>query len=170
MKSNTDNYREIITKAVCGSGNKVMRTTDEVFAQEIPSSILGCWIINHEYRANKQAEDSVQIEGKYDINVWYSFRDNTQTAVVTEEVHYRDEIPLTNMDQNTLNEIDEVLAKVVKQPSCLECKVTDSEKILVEIEKEFAVEVIGETKVQVQVTPVAVKHNASQTPTVKRVK
>lgn len=170
MNSNADNYREIITKAVCGSGSKLIQSTDEVFAQEVPSSVLGCWVINHEYRAVKQTDETIQVEGRYDINVWYSYRDNTRTAVVTEEVHYSDGVPLEKIDQNALKELHEVTATVTKQPSCKECKVTESEKILVEIEKEFAVEVIGETKVKVQITPVPVKHNPSQTPTVKRVK
>lgn len=170
MKTNADNYREIITKAVCGRGNKLIKSTDEVFAQEVPSSVLGCWVINHEYKATSEHDDTVRVEGRYDINVWYSFRDNTRTAVVTEEVHYYDEIPLEHVDQNALKDMYEVTAKVIKQPNCIECKVTDNEKILVDIEKEFEVEVIGETKVKVQVTPVPVKSNPSQTPTVKRVK
>lgn len=170
MKDNADNYREIITKAVCGSGNQVVKSTDEVFARDVPSSILGCWIINHEYKAGKQTNNTVQVEGRYDINIWYAFRDNTKTGLVTEEVHYYDEIPLQYMDQHALNDMNQVTAKVIKQPTCNECRVTEDEKILVDVEKEFAVEVIGETKVKVQVIPVPIKRNPSQTPAVKRVK
>src|SRR5699024_11099073 len=112
----------------------------------------------------------VLVEARYDINIWYAFRDNTKTGLVTEEVHYYDEIHLHYMDQHALNDMNEVTAKVIKQPTCNEWRVTEGEKILVDVEKEFAVEVIGETKVKVQVIPVPIKRNPSQTPAVKRVK
>src|SRR5699024_11854633 len=71
---------------------------------------------------------SSDLEGRYDINIWYAFRDNTKTGIVTEEVHYCDEIPLQYMDQYALNNMNEVTAKVIKQPTCNECIVTEGEK------------------------------------------
>src|SRR5699024_10532963 len=128
-------------------------------ARDVPSSILGCWIINHEYKTGKQTNNTVQVEGRYDINIWYAFRDNTKTGLVTEEVHYYDEIPLQYMDQHALNDMNEVTAKVIKQPICNECRVTEGEKLLVDVEKEFAVDVIVEKKVKIQVIPVPKKRN-----------
>ncbi len=47
-----------------------------------------------------------------------------------------------------------MFAKVIQQPNCLECKISSHDhKILVEVEREFLVEVIGETKVCVKVDP-----------------
>lgn len=148
-----EDFREIITKAVCGSGSKAIQSVNEVIPNQQPSSILGCWIINHEYRAQKQATDLVKIEGSYDINVWYSFHENSKTEVVTEQINYTDEIPLSTLDEHSLQDFDEVIAKVVKQPNCLQCSIGDGKRIQVEIEREFMVEVIGETKVNVRVTP-----------------
>src|SRR5690625_306391 len=170
MTTHQRDYREIITKAVCGNGKKFIQSKDEVMSNHHPSSILGCWIINHEYHARKQTGNIVQIEGHYDINIWYAFQDNSKTEVVREQIHYCDDIPLTEVDEHAFDHIHEVMAKVVKQPNCMECSIVDGRKIHVEVEREFAVEVIGETKVRVKVTPIPVKNNPSQSAVVKRVK
>lgn len=143
--------REIITKAVCGSGEKQTKVTKQIIPREQPSSILGCWIINHSYHAEKQSTDVVEVSGSYDINVWYAFNNNTQTEVVLETVHYRDEIELSSRDASSLHD-DEVIAKVAKQPNCLQCQLTATHgEIEVEVEKAFTVKVIGETRINVKV-------------------
>ncbi|HLS07738.1 outer spore coat protein CotE [Lentibacillus sp.] len=147
-------YREIITKAICGKGRKFTQATHHVSPSHRPSSILGCWVINHLYHAKKKSEDTVEISGSYDINIWYSYNDNTKTEVVTERVTYTDYVPLSVKDDNCLNDDYDVIAKVVQQPNCLECEIAHhGNKIVVDVEREFVVQVIGETKVAVRVDP-----------------
>lgn len=146
-------FREIITKAVCGKGRKFTQCTHTITPSHRPTSILGCWIINHEYDA-KKAGDNVEIEGCYDINVWYSYSDNTKTEVVTETVHYKDVVRLSSRDENCISDDLEVVARVLQQPNCLECSISpNGNKIVVQVEREFIAEVIGETKVCVKVYP-----------------
>src|SRR5690625_631688 len=68
---------------------------------------------------------------------------------------------LTRHDALTsLNDDYEVIAKVVQQPNCLECKIVKKgHKIEVEIEREFLVQVIGETKIWVKVDPAGHHHD-----------
>jgi len=147
-------YREIITKAVIGKGRKFTKETHHVTPPNRPSSILGCWVINHLYHAKMKSEDSVEIVGSYEINVWYSFNDNTKTQVVTEKVNYRDIVPLSIKDDNSNDDDFDVIAKVVQQPNCLECKIDKKgNKIMVEVEREFVVQVLGDTKLLVKVDP-----------------
>ncbi|PAV30077.1 spore coat protein [Virgibacillus profundi] len=147
-------YREIITKAVIGRGKKFTQESHSVSPSHRPTSILGCWVINHLYNAKKKSEDTVEIHGSYDINIWYSYNDNTKTEVVTERVTYTDVIPLSVKDDNCINDEFDVIAKVVQQPNCLECKISNKgHKIVVEIEREFIVQVIGETRLSVKVNP-----------------
>lgn len=147
-------YREIITKAVCGKGRKFSKESHSISPSHRPSSILGCWVINHLYNAKKKSEDTVEINGSYDVNIWYSYNDNTKTEVVTERVAYTDIIPLSVKDDNSLNDEYDVIAKVIQQPNCLECKIAGSgSKVTVEIEREFVVQIIGDTKVFVRVNP-----------------
>ena len=152
MTFQDSDYREIITKAVCGRGRELTKTTNHVTPSHRPSSILGCWIINHRYNAKKKSANTVEVNGSYDINIWYSYNDNTKTEVVTETVDYCDEVELSKKDKNCLHDDNEVVAKVVQQPNCLECKIEEhGNKIAVEVEREFVVQVIGETKVKVKV-------------------
>ena len=40
-------YKEIETKAIIGKGRKKYKNSYQVEALQEPSTILGCWIINH---------------------------------------------------------------------------------------------------------------------------
>ncbi|WP_141433492.1 outer spore coat protein CotE [Bacillus sp. 03113] len=141
-------YRQIITKAVVAKGRKFTQSNHTVNPSHQPSSILGCWIINHTYEA-KKVKKTVEICGYYDINVWYSFNDNTKTEVVTERVEYTDVIKLKYRDKDFLDDQD-IIASVVQQPNCCEAVISPKgNKIIVHVEREFVVEVVGETKVWV---------------------
>ncbi len=146
-------YREIITKAVCGKGRKFTQDTNTVSPSHRPTSILGCWVINHIYNA-KNKGDYVEVSGSYDVNTWFSYNDNTKTDVVTEKVNYRDQVRLSTKDANCLSDDFEVVARVVQQPNCLEARISNQgHKIVVDVEREFIVEVVGETKVYVKQDP-----------------
>ncbi|KZM55672.1 spore coat protein [Geobacillus stearothermophilus] len=147
-------YREIITKAIVGKGRKFTQSTHTVTAPNRPSSILGCWIINHRYEA-KKCDKTVEIHGHYDINVWYSYNHNTKTEVVTETVSYTDVVKLKYRDKdNLISDDTDVIVRVIQQPNCLECTISpNGNKIVVEVEREFVAEVIGETKVCVVINP-----------------
>ena len=43
------NYREIVTKAVIGKGKKTFTNQNEIEIERTPSTILGCWVINHNF-------------------------------------------------------------------------------------------------------------------------
>lgn len=153
-------YREIITKAVCGKGRRFVEATHSISPSHKPSSILGCWVINHLYHAKKKSKDVVEVNGSYDINIWYSYNDNTKTEVVTERITYCDNIKLSVKDDHCINDDYDVVAKVLQQPNCLECKITNQgNKIVVEIEREFLVQIIGDTKVFVKVNPGGSHHD-----------
>lgn len=144
-------YREIITKAVVAKGRKFTQSTHTISPSQKPTSILGGWIINHKYDAEKVGK-TVEIEGTFDINVWYSYADNTKTEVVTERVKYVDIIKLRYKDKNFLDDEHEVIAKVLQRPNCLEVTISpNGNKIIVQAEREFIAEVVGETKIVVEV-------------------
>ncbi|GIN37448.1 MULTISPECIES: outer spore coat protein CotE [Heyndrickxia] len=145
-------YREIITKAVVAKGRKFTQSNHTICPPHHPSSILGCWIINHKYEA-KKTDKKVEVFGSYDINVWYSHSDNTKTSVVTEKVDYRDIVKLNYRDPDFLDD-REVVARAIQQPNCIEAVISpNGNKVIVNVEREFLVEVIGETKVCVAIHP-----------------
>ena len=145
-------YREIFAKAVVAKGRKYTESNHTISPAHNPSSILGCWIINHKYNAKKVGK-TVEIHGSYDINVWYSFNENTKTEVVTERVQYTDVIKLKYRDNDCLDD-DEIVAKVLQQPNCTEAVISpNGNRIIVHVEREIMVEVIGETKICVRINP-----------------
>lgn len=40
-------YKEIVTKAVIGKGKKKYHNKYQITTEQVPTTILGCWIINH---------------------------------------------------------------------------------------------------------------------------
>ncbi|SDB89329.1 spore coat protein E [Pelagirhabdus alkalitolerans] len=147
-------YREIITKAVIGKGKKFTQQKHIIQSPHKPSSILGCWVINHLYQAKHLSEDRVEINGSYELNVWYSYNDHTKTDVVTERVTYQDQIDLAAKDKQTVGSTVEVHARTLTQPQSVSCIIDKKDgKINTEVEREFMVEVIGDTKVSVRVDP-----------------
>jgi len=141
-------YRQIISKAVVAKGRKSTQSTHTIRPTHAPSSILGAWIINHAYEAKKVGK-TVEIHGSYDINCWYSCNGNTKTDVATEKVTYKDVIKLKYRDDQTIED-KEIIAKVTQQPNCAEAQISpDGTKIIVNAERGFLVEVIGETKIVV---------------------
>lgn len=144
-------YREIITKAVCGRGKKFSQSAHTISPTHKPSNILGCWVINHKYKTSYQ-KDVVTVEGSYDINTWYSYNGNTRTEVVCETVTYRDQVPLSLRDKKVISERLDVSCRTLQEPNCLEANISpNGNKIVAQVEREFLVEVIGETKVKVHV-------------------
>ena len=53
------NYREIVTKAVIGKGKKTFTSTHSIVPDQLPNTILGCWVINHNFQGRKE-NDSVK--------------------------------------------------------------------------------------------------------------
>lgn len=40
-------FKEIVTKAVIGKGKRTFTSTDTIIPNDIPTTVLGCWVINH---------------------------------------------------------------------------------------------------------------------------
>lgn len=144
--------RQIVTKAVVAKGKKRTESSEILHPSNKPTSILGCWVINHHYHAKKVGK-YVEVTGKYDVNVWYAYNNHTKTAVHTETVSYKDRIKLHYRDE-VVNDSNEVYVKVIQQPNCIEAIITPNGcDFNVVVEREILVEVVGETKVVVSVHP-----------------
>lgn len=144
--------REIITKAICGKGRKFSTVTHTVTPPHKPTSILGAWIINHQYEA-VSAGDGIEVIGTYDINIWYSFSKNSQTEVAKETISYVENVPLNYLDSRHRSSTVEVSAEATQEPSTVEASVSGDGRVSIRVEREFAVELIAETKINVLVVP-----------------
>ncbi|MEW9501221.1 outer spore coat protein CotE [Jeotgalibacillus marinus] len=141
-------YREIITKSVVAKGRKFTQSNHSILPPHRPTSILGCWIINHKYDAKKSGK-KVEVDGSFDVNVWYSHHDNSKTSVVIENITYKDIIKLKYRDADYYDD-NEIIARVLQQPNCLEASISENgNKVVAQVEREMLVECIGETKMVV---------------------
>ena len=138
-------YKEIVTKAVIGKGKKKYRNSYQVTTEQTPTTILGCWIINHNFSA-KEVDGKILIDGSFDVNIWYSYDVDTKTAVITKKITYSEEEKLNIETMNVVNK--DIIVRSLKQPTCISAK-EEGNVINIEIEKELGLEIIGDTKVKV---------------------
>ena len=138
-------YREIVTKAVIGKGKKKYTDAYELTVDNKPSTILGCWIINHNFEAHESG-DKIIITGSYDANVWYSYDNDTKTTVTSKKISYNEEEKLSVDTANVVNK--DIIIRSLKQPTCTSAK-EDGNTIKLEIEKELGIEIVGDTKVKI---------------------
>ena len=137
------NYKEIVTKAVVSKGKKLFTTNHSVEVNN-PSTILGCWVINHNFNGTK-SNNNIVINGSYDVNIWYSYDNDTKTDVVKETNTYKEVVHMRNVD-----DIDgeEIIVRSLKQPNPLKVEISGN-SINYSIEKELGIELVGDVKVKI---------------------
>ena len=139
------NYREIVTKAVIAKGKKLFTSNGEVKVNNTTSTILGCWVINHNFNGVKN-KDQVEIRGSYDINIWYSYDNDTKTEVVTKTDSYVETVHLRDREDI---EGEEIIVRSLKQPNCVKVDIA-GDKITYVVEKELGIELVGDIKVKIE--------------------
>lgn len=139
-----NNYREIVTKAVVSKGKKLFTSTNSVTVNN-PSTILGCWVINHNFNGVKEG-NKIIIDGSYDVNIWYSYDNDTKTDVVRETNKYSEVI---NMRERDNGSGEEIIVRSLKQPNCVKVDI-DNNNIVYTIEKELGIELVGDIKVKIE--------------------
>ncbi|BAU28798.1 outer spore coat protein E (CotE) [Aneurinibacillus soli] len=65
--------------------------------------------------------------------------------MLKETVKFVEVVPLSYYDSNCRGDI-EVTARVTQEPNCVEARVSSNGVIVVTVEREYAVEIVGETK------------------------
>lgn len=141
------NTREIVTKAVIGKGKKTFVTTDVITPEVVPTTILGAWIINHNFSGN-QIGDKVLINGSYDVNIWYSCMEDSKTEVVKKSIQYQETVAVPRKSDISSLSNEEVVIRSLKQPTCTRADIVDG-KIEFTIEKQLGIEIVGDAKVKI---------------------
>lgn len=142
-------FKEIVTKAVIGKGKKTFTSTSSVTPECDASTILGCWVINHNFRGYKSG-DTITVEGSYDINIWYSCQNDTKTEVVRQTDTYKEIVTVPKRNESNITGEEEIIVRSLKQPSCVKAEIKDG-KIVYTIEKDLGIEIVGDTKVKIAI-------------------
>lgn len=143
------NYKEIVTKTVVGKAKKTIKNSVMVNPEQVPNTVLGCWVINHSF-SGVNNKGVVTINGSYDVNVWYSYDNDHKTAVTTKTYNYQDSInvPIKNNDEESNS--SEIIVRSLKQPTVSDVKINGNE-VSLSIEKEMGAEIVGEGKIKVSI-------------------
>lgn len=139
-------YKEIVTKAIIGKGKKDFKDTYSVELDTNASTVLGCWVINHNFKGYP-SDGKIVIDGSFDVNIWYSYDNDTKTNVVNKKINYND---ITTIKTKEITDETEVIVRSLKQPTV--SKVDNKDNIIeFVIEKELGIEIIGEEKAKILV-------------------
>lgn len=143
------NYKEIVTKAVIGKAKKTNSMHFSFTPDENVDTVLGCWVINHNFSGNNQS-GKVGVTGSFDVNVWYAYDNDTKTKVNSKKFGYNEILNVPLKDEATLTNTSEIIVRSLKQPTVTNVQVSDG-NIVLDIEKELGVEIVGDTKIKVPV-------------------
>lgn len=141
-------YKELLSKAVIGKSKKTIEKEHIIENDSNIDNVLGCWVINHKFNGFIK-DKSVIINGTYDINIWYSSNNNTKTNVMIKSFTYEETLNIKLKENSALDETSEIIVRSLRQPSVIDATINDN-KIILKVEKELGVEIIGNTIVKVQ--------------------
>ena len=141
-------YKEIVTKAVIGKGKKYYKNTYTINTDNVPSTVLGCWVINHKFKGT-EVNGKIVITGSFDVNIWYSYDNDTKTTVITKTIDYSESVTV-KQKYSSDNGSKDIIIRSLKQPNCINAKEKDK-TITLEIEKELGIEIVGDTKVKIAI-------------------
>ena len=143
-------YKEIVTKAVIGKGKKSFNDNYKIETQDKPTTVLGCWVINHKFKGYKSG-DKIGVNGSFDVNIWYSYDEDSKTTVVNKKIEYNDLFNVKVKENADLSGDTEIIVRSLSQPNCVRVNILDDGSISFDIEKEMGVEIVGETKMKIAI-------------------
>lgn len=143
-------FKEIVTKAIVGKGKKYFKNNYSIKADDNPSTVLGCWVINHKFKGYKSG-DKIGVDGSYDVNIWYSYDNDSKTTVINKKVEYNDLFNVKTKESTDLSGDTDIIVRTLKQPTCSKVEIGSDGNIEFVIEKELGVEIVGETKMKIAI-------------------
>ena len=145
-----NNYKEIVTKTVIGKGKKTFKNDYELTTDTDVDTVLGCWVINHKIHGKKD-EEYIKINGSYDINIWYSYDNNTKTNVVSKKMFYEEKVRVKVRENGDLNDDSEIIIRSLKNPTCIDVS-NEDKTIKYTISKELGIDIVGDAKIRIPVS------------------
>ena len=143
------NYREIVTKTVLGKGKKLFTNHYSLIPEETPTTILGCWVINHKFEGFKE-NDKIRIRGTCDVNIWYSYENDTKTLVSKQTISYDELVNVAKKRESDIENANEVIVRCLSGPTCTKIEIKNG-LVEYDIEKELGIEIVGDAKVRIAV-------------------
>lgn len=136
-------YKEIAAKTLTGKGRLSYFLEKELHLDDDVSKLLGCWIINLEYK-EKVINKDVYLIGSYSIQLWYALNNDQKSSVYEEKIEFNEKVLMAYRDLEVLN--DEMFIKVFisKYPTCIGMDLDENKNIKIKIESLFFLDVFQE--------------------------
>ena len=99
----------------------------------------------------KKDEEYIKINGSYDINIWYSYDNNTKTNVVSKKMFYEEKVRVKVRENGDLNDDSEIIIRSLKNPTCIDVS-NEDKTIKYTISKELGIEIVGDAKIRIPVS------------------
>ena len=124
------NYREIVTKTVLGKGKKLFTNHYSLTPEEAPTTILGCWVINHKFEGFKE--------------------NDKKTLVSKQTIAYDEVLNVAKKRESDISNATEIIVRSLSGPTCTKVEIQNG-IIEYDIEKELGIEIVGDAKVKIAV-------------------
>ena len=112
-------------------------------------NFLSPTVITHTFNGINN-NGKVVINGAYDVNVWYSYDNNTKTNVLVNRFNYQDTMNIKISEKGEFNNSSDIIVRSLNQPSVTDVNVKDN-SVNLTVHKEMGAEIIGDAKVKVSV-------------------
>lgn len=148
-------YREILTKAIIGKGKRKITDNIKIPTNHNISKVLGCWIINHKYEVYLLDQKTL-VKGSYEAFLWYGHDNDSNCNLLKHTFEFDDEIPFNfTLEKSNLTSKNDLLVYELLTPNCIKMTYNDLD-LNIEIEREYEVDIIGETKIKIKVDDVII--------------
>ena len=68
--------------------------------------------------SGKEVDDRIEIDGSFDVNLWYSYDNDTKTSVITKNIPYKEMVTVAQKETTDSSSKD-IIVRSLKQPSCI---------------------------------------------------
>lgn len=148
-------FREILTKAIIAKGHKKFYEIKQIDTNENISKVLGCWIINHNFDI-KRDNQNVLVNGSYEVYYWFGYDNNTKSKLINETYYFEDTIPYSyTLEKILLDDNSQIKSLENLSPLCSKMEF-DKSIITINIEREYQLDIIGETKIKIKVDEILI--------------
>lgn len=113
-------------------------------------NFLSPTVITHQFKGYKSGEN-VGVDGSFDVNIWYSYENDSKTTVVNKKIEYNEAFHVKTKENTSLTGDTDIIVRSLKQPTCNNVQIDNDGTIHFDIEKELGVELVGETKVKIAI-------------------
>lgn len=110
--------------------------------------LLSPYIMSHKFKGT-DVGDKIVVDGSFDVNIWYSYNNDTKTTVITKKIKYSESV-MVRQKETTDSTTKDIIVRSLKQPNCVNAR-ENGKSISIDIEKELGIEIVGDTKVKVAV-------------------